>query len=240
MTIQELGEYDCNNLRSTFTQWNIYMTNGKESLLEIQTKDILSIDINKIAKIVISEKAYILVQKMTGTTLKGFLRDKTRLRELYKNHIFMIMHRGNWPLFYNVNSQRIYYCKRIRAYEEEKEDGKKVYYPGKQVDDGGHFEWFIHETRYLWPDETMDHHEYYIILSHGSNRFDGTNRFVETQELKGDEYKMRCTQKDILFRIANFYKCPIKKHASTNGDFWALFANSIIIVIVLLFYYYKN
>jgi hypothetical protein len=220
------------------------MIKGAESIKQIETQDLTSIELNKIVKVGISEDAYILVQKMTGTSMKEFLKERELLRGLYANHSIMIIHRTMMPLFYNMNNNKIYYCKRMRAYPNE-ESGQKYFYPGKWVEYGGHFECFIHDTRYTWKDESMDHHVYYIIVSKGSNKYDGTNQFVETQKLSGNELKIRQTQRDIVVIL-------VKPKPDTNRSLeeesiakqeisqMSFYLNVIISIMILLFYIFKN
>jgi len=130
----------------------------------------------------------------------------------------------------------------MRVYEKEKENGEKWFYNGKWVEDGGPFEQFIHNTRYTWADQTMDHHEYYMIVSRGSNRYDGTNEFIETEELTGSELAIRLVQKEIAKRILEFYTPSPQKNAATNKT--SIILNDemgfvIFICIFIYFYFYK-
>jgi len=232
MTAQELREYDRQNIREIDSQWDIYMTKGPESIKRIEPKEIVSIPINEIVKIDIGEDAYILVQKMTGTALKEFLKDRERFSKLYKGHSIMMVHRTKMPLFYNMNTYKIYHCKRIRAYERETSN-KKCFYLGKWVENRGHFEWCIHDTRYIWADGTMDHHMYYVIITRGSNRFDGTNHFVETQELSGDELTIRQIQKDIVNILVDHASLEMKKSVNPKQDMIAITEIPFLLKIVI-------
>jgi len=235
MTTQQLREYDDANMRTSDKQWNIYMTKGKDSIREIQTKDIASMKMNEMVKMSVSEDAFILVQKVTGTVLKDFLKDRKRLRGLYASHKIMMVHRTTHPMFYDMHNYSVYYC------EDANENGKQVSLNGhKNIKYGGYFEMFIHNTRYIWEDDSMDHHVYHLIVSRGSNKCDGTVGFIETCKLSGNELAIRRIQRKIVNAIIKSQELEMANRKMDGNikyvwEMWSIIAIASIGIILLIF-----
>jgi len=100
-----------------------------------------------------------LLQKMTGGTLKRVFRYPDELEQLiskkrYKH--FMIIHRLQTPSFYDLSTSEFYIY--VKDYDNSCAPNWKYvkeYVGGIQ---------YLNDTRNIWRDGSMDHHEYVLLF----------------------------------------------------------------------------
>lgn len=143
-----------------------------------------------------TEQGFILVEKYEGTSLKNAIKNG-QLHNPPPGFKIIIINELYEPMFIN-NDKYIYFCDNLK---------KKMYTKKKEaILLYGPYDSIIMETIKTFNDGLYKRMEYYVIVSMGSNKFDGTNDFVASKDLTdGNEIQIREIQKKIIRSIMNKY-----------------------------------
>jgi len=105
-----------------------------------------------------------LLQKMTGGTLKSVFQNPTEIKRLLKRRKykhFMIVHRLQTPTFYDLSIGEFY----IYTKDYENSCAPNWRYVKEYV--GGIR--YLNDTRNIWRDGDVDHHEYVLLFHNESD-----------------------------------------------------------------------
>jgi len=147
--------------------------------------------------ILIDHNRYIIVQKYGGSELKNAIRSGI-LHKMPNGYKLMIINAQREPLFLNKYKD-IYFCNSMSELNSQ----GSIESP---IDIIGSYEYVLHDKILKFSDKTTMKSEYYVIVSRGSNLYDGTRHFISTENLDcEEELEVREIQKRMISAIVDMY-----------------------------------